>query len=87
MAENTLGFDNLSGEALAESFDKARKVGKRVVEHGYESAREYADEGMEWAGDMSKTLTKFVRHEPWMAVAGAFVFGYLVAQVLRKISD
>ena len=41
---------------------------------------------MEYASDYSGRLAEFVQREPWMAMAGAFIVGYVAAQMLRRAS-
>jgi hypothetical protein len=60
------------------------------------AAREAADTGFECAGVRESwlrhgqrdggNLNEFVRKEPWIAIAAAFAAGYVVAQVMRRIS-
>jgi|HubBroStandDraft_1064217.scaffolds.fasta_scaffold237382_1 ElaB/YqjD/DUF883 family membrane-anchored ribosome-binding protein len=72
---------------LGDTIEKVIDNGKRAVEQGYEGAREYADRGIDYVGDLSAGLTDYVQREPWMAVAGAFLIGYVAAQILRRLSD
>ena len=81
----------MAGEALrnvsektSEILGKAADVGEPVVNGGYEAAREYADTGVEYLGDLTKEVSRFVKREPWMAVGGAFIIGYFVAHMLRR---
>jgi len=59
---------------------------REAMDSGYESAREYANKGLNYAGDMSDSLADFVQRQPWVALAGAFVVGYVAAKALRQIS-
>jgi hypothetical protein len=39
---------------------------------------------MEYAGDYFGRLGEFVKREPWLSLAGAFIVGYAAAQLLRR---
>jgi ElaB/YqjD/DUF883 family membrane-anchored ribosome-binding protein len=52
-----------------------------------EQARDYAARGMDYAGSFSESFTDFVTREPWMAMAGALIAGYVAAQLLRRASS
>jgi ElaB/YqjD/DUF883 family membrane-anchored ribosome-binding protein len=69
---------------IEESLGRAKEYGQRVVEEGSEAVRHYADEGIDYVSEMSDTVSSFVRREPWIAVAGAFVIGYAIAHILRR---
>jgi len=53
---------------------------------GYDNAREYVSKGMDYAGEVSDGMADFVQRQPWLALAGAFVIGYVAAKALRQIS-
>ncbi|HVA77282.1 MAG TPA: hypothetical protein VNF27_05275 [Candidatus Binataceae bacterium] len=72
--------------AASEAFDNARKAGREALEEGVESAREYGEKSLDYASQASESLLDFVKREPLLAVAGAFLVGYIAAQVLRRIS-
>ncbi len=64
--------------ALEEGYERAREYGER--------AREYGERSLDYVGQAGQGLTEFVRREPLIAVAGAFLVGYLAAQILRRVS-
>jgi ElaB/YqjD/DUF883 family membrane-anchored ribosome-binding protein len=72
--------------AAADTIEKAKDIGRDAVDKGYEGAREYASKGMDYAGEVSESLAEFVQRQPWVALAGAFVVGYVAAQALRRLS-
>jgi ElaB/YqjD/DUF883 family membrane-anchored ribosome-binding protein len=72
--------------AASEAFDKVRRTGREALEDSYESAREYGEKSLDFASQASESLLDFVKREPLLAVAGAFLVGYVAAQVLRRIS-
>lgn len=79
MAENTA--DSIS-EDLGNRVKDARDTSERV----YRTAREYAFQGRGYVGEVGGQLVRFVEEEPWLAVACAFVVGYAVAQVVKRLS-
>lgn len=72
--------------AASDAIEKAGDVGREAIDKGYEHARDYVSKGMDYAGEVSDGLTDFVRRQPWLALAGAFVVGYVAAKALRQIS-
>jgi hypothetical protein len=69
-----------------DSVEAAKELGRKAAADGYEHAREYAELGMDYVGGFSENLADFVKREPWMAIAGAFVVGYISAQILRRVA-
>jgi hypothetical protein len=65
--------------------DTIEKVKDTVVK-GDGSAREYASKGMDYVNEASEDLSEFVKRQPWVALAGAFAIGYIVARALRRLS-
>jgi hypothetical protein len=55
-------------------------------ERVYRAARDYAAQGRGYIGDIGGQVVRFVEEEPWIAVACAFVVGYAVAQVVKRLS-
>ena len=72
-------------ERAKDTIEKARVAGRRAIEEGYENARQYAERGMDHVGGFSNTVSDFVVRDPWIAVAGAFLIGYVTAQVVRRV--
>jgi len=65
--------------------DTIEKV-KDMADKGGDSAREYTSKGMDYVSEASEDLSEFVKRQPWVALAGAFVIGYIVARALRRLS-
>ncbi len=63
------------------------ETGRRVMTDGYDDAREYADRGLDYVSSVSSSVGDFVQRDPWIAVAGAFLIGYVAAQALRRLSS
>ena len=66
--------------------EQAKNMGRDAFEKGYENTREYVSQGMDYASDASDGVADFVRKQPWVALAGAFVIGYVAAKALRQFS-
>lgn len=77
-------FEDTANSTVRTAMDQGRqaadKAGK-VIQDGYESAQQYVkDQGFEL------DLREMVRREPWFAIAAAFAVGYVVAQIVRRVS-
>jgi ElaB/YqjD/DUF883 family membrane-anchored ribosome-binding protein len=55
-------------------------------ERVYRAARDYAAQGRGYIGEVGGQVVRFVEEEPWIAVACAFVVGYAVAQIVKRLS-
>jgi ElaB/YqjD/DUF883 family membrane-anchored ribosome-binding protein len=69
-------------ENLSHRVREARDSSERV----YRAARDYAAQGRGYVGEVGGHVVRFVEEEPWIAVACAFVVGYAVAQVIKRMS-
>ncbi len=69
-----------------EVVSKARDFGQQAIQGGYTTARQYADERLDYISDASGRLGELVRRDPWIAVAGAFLVGYIAAQFMRRLN-
>jgi hypothetical protein len=72
--------------AASEAFDSASKSGREALAEGLDSACEYGAKSLDFVGQASEGLLDFIKREPLLAVAGAFIVGYVAAQVIRRIS-
>jgi ElaB/YqjD/DUF883 family membrane-anchored ribosome-binding protein len=73
-----------SASDVADSVKQAASGAADTLNTAKEQARDYAERGMEYAGDYSGQLGEFVKREPWLAMAGALIVGYVAAQLLRR---
>jgi hypothetical protein len=69
-----------------EAIDKGREAVDKGIDRGYDRASEYLSKGIDYAGEASNGLAELVQRQPWLALAGAFVIGYVAAKVLRQMS-
>lgn len=72
--------------AAADTIEKAKDKGRDAIDKGYGEARRYAAKSMDYAGEVSESVAEFVQRQPWAALAGAFVIGYVAARTLRRLS-
>jgi ElaB/YqjD/DUF883 family membrane-anchored ribosome-binding protein len=73
--------ENLTNTA-SDTMESARNLGHEALEKGYDNAREYVNRGM----DLADNVADFVQQQPWLALASAFVVGYVAAKALRHLS-
>jgi len=69
-----------------DAIEKAKEMGRSAIDRGSTNAREYASQGLEYASGISEELADFAGRQPWLALAGAFALGYVLAQALRRLS-
>jgi ElaB/YqjD/DUF883 family membrane-anchored ribosome-binding protein len=74
-----------ASDNASDAINKAAEIGESVLEKGYENARELADTGLDCVGDLTERVSGFVKRDPWIAVAGAFVIGYVAAHLRRRM--
>jgi ElaB/YqjD/DUF883 family membrane-anchored ribosome-binding protein len=77
-------FEDTANSTVRTAMDQGRQAADKasqVIQDGYESAQQYVkDQGFEF------DLREMVRREPWFAIAAAFAVGYVVAQIVRRVS-
>lgn len=81
--------DNLigtAGDTVETARDFSREAIDKGIDRGYDRASEYLSKGIDYAGEASNGLAELVQRQPWLALAGAFVIGYVAAKVLRQMS-
>jgi hypothetical protein len=90
--------DSILGNA---NFEDAARQGKAAFRRGVDAARtgvdaarenlgyaqDYASGGLDMIKELSGSLSEFVSRQPLIAVAGAFLIGYMAARVLRRASS
>lgn len=72
--------------AATDTMETAGDIGREAIGKGYEHARDCVSKGIDYAGEASSGLAELVQRQPWLALAGAFVIGYVAAKALRQIS-
>lgn len=77
---------NKAGMAANDTMEDAKNAGREAIEKGYDTTREYVSKGVDYAGELSDGLSEFVQRQPWVALAGAFVIGYVAAKAFRQFS-
>jgi hypothetical protein len=65
---------------------QAAQPGRKAAGAGSGSVREYVSDGLNHAVEMRDSITDFVQRQPWVALVGAFVVGYIAARALRRLS-
>jgi len=77
-------FEDTANSTVRGAMDQGRQAAdqaSKVIQDGYEAAQQYVkDKGFEL------DLREIVRNEPWFAIAAAFAVGYVVAQIVRRVS-
>jgi ElaB/YqjD/DUF883 family membrane-anchored ribosome-binding protein len=77
-------LEDTANSTVRSAMDQGRQAADKasqVIQDGYEAAQQYAkDQGLEL------DLRELVRREPWFAIAAAFAVGYVVAQIVRRVS-
>jgi ElaB/YqjD/DUF883 family membrane-anchored ribosome-binding protein len=64
--------------------EEARKT-RESAEQAYQAAKEYAKESGVYATQVAGVIATFIQEEPWLAMAGAFVLGYVAAQLIKRV--
>ena len=80
---------SMTGEAIDMASDAAHqtmRAGREAASASYDNARDYVSQGLDYAGGMSDSVAEFVQRQPWVALAGAFLVGYVAAKALRQLS-
>jgi ElaB/YqjD/DUF883 family membrane-anchored ribosome-binding protein len=75
-----MGSEQVADSTVKQAMDQGHKVADKAsntVKEGYKAAQQFA-EGLD--------LGKFVRSEPWLAVAVAFAIGCAVTAIVRRAS-
>jgi ElaB/YqjD/DUF883 family membrane-anchored ribosome-binding protein len=69
------------GRVAADRAGQAADQAADALKDGYDAAQQYVQDRI---GDFD--LREFVRREPWIAIAAAFTVGYVVAQIVKRVS-
>jgi len=86
MENVTKGAATVVNDTIEKAKEKAKDINGETLEQGYENAREYVSKGLDYAGEVSDGMAEFVQRQPWLALAGAFVIGYVAAKALKQFS-
>jgi hypothetical protein len=78
-----MAFEDIANSAVYE----ARKLGRQAAENGSQAVKDGYADAQQYLQKKGRDfdLGAFVRREPWLAVAGAFAIGYVVAQIVRRV--
>jgi ElaB/YqjD/DUF883 family membrane-anchored ribosome-binding protein len=76
-AHSAIDHGRIAADRAAEAVDQAGQG----LKDGYDAAQQYLQDRV---GDFD--LREFVRREPWIAIAAAFAVGYVVAQLVKRVS-
>jgi len=82
--------ENFDADASAEAATGGGAAFKRSIKaatDGLGCAQEYLDDGLELVRGLTVSVNDFVTRQPLVAVAGAFLIGYMAARILRRVSS
>jgi ElaB/YqjD/DUF883 family membrane-anchored ribosome-binding protein len=77
-----MAFEDIANSVMHEAKNQGRHAAEndtKAAKDGYEAVQQYLKKN-----GLDFDLGDFVRREPWIAVAGAFAIGYVVAQIVRR---
>ena len=77
-------FEDTANSTVRSAMDQGRQAADKagqVIQDSYEAAQQYVNDN---GPDLD--LRELVRSEPWFAIAAAFAVGYVVAQIVRRVS-
>jgi hypothetical protein len=72
-------------DGAAETVQQAAASGRKALEEGFESVREYGENSLDYLGQITESVTDYVKREPLLAVGAAFLAGYVAAQFLKRL--
>ena len=79
-----MAFEDTANSSAHSAIDQGRDAADRAADalkDGYDAAQQYVQDRV---GDFD--IREFVRREPWLAIAAAFAVGYVVAQIVKRVS-
>ncbi len=79
-----MAFEDTANSSAHSAIDQGRDAVDRAADalkDGYDAAQQFVQDRV---GDFD--LREFVRREPWIAIAAAFAVGYVVAQIVKRVS-
>ena len=72
-------LEDTADSSVRSAMDQGRQAAD--IKDGYDAAQQYVKDK---SADLD--LRELVRSEPWFAIAAAFAVGYVVAQIVRRVS-
>ena len=75
------------GKAALNQGIKTACQGMKAAQQGIEYAQEHVGDGLDMVKSLTASLSDFVSNQPLVAVAGAFLVGYIAARMLRRASS
>ncbi|HKD69509.1 MAG TPA: hypothetical protein VKB84_21905 [Candidatus Binataceae bacterium] len=75
------------GKAALKQGVRAARQGMDAAGEGIQYAQDHIGDGLDIIKDATNSLSNFVANQPLLAVAGAFLIGYIAARMLRKASS
>jgi ElaB/YqjD/DUF883 family membrane-anchored ribosome-binding protein len=79
-----MGSEQVADSTVKQAMDQGLKVADKAsetVKEGYKAAQQFAEDK-----GLNLDLGKFVRSEPWLALAIAFAIGCAVTTIVRRAS-
>lgn len=79
-----MGYEEAADSTVKQAMDQGLKVADKAsqtVKEGYKAAQQFAEDK-----GLNIDLGKFVRSEPWLALAVAFAIGCAVTAIVRRAS-
>ena len=77
-------FEDTANSTVRTPTEQGRQAADKAsdaIKDGYDTAQKYVKDKV---ADLD--LSELVRREPWLAIAAAFGVGYVVAQIIRRVS-
>ena len=86
-------FSDMAHDAADQATETIRKASDRVnsaAKGGLKTARQFAETAQKYVeesglGDVD--VREIVKKEPWIALGVAFALGYVVARIVRRVSQ
>jgi len=79
-----MAFEDVANSTAQRVMDQGRDAAQtagQTLKDGYDRVQQFVEEK-----GLNFDVRDFVRREPWIAIGSAFAIGYVVAQIVRRIS-
>ena len=73
-------FDKSTAETIDRARDAIDNIGE-TLKNGYDAAQNYVQ-----GNEIASEVRKFVKRDPWLAIAAAFAIGYVAAKIAKRIA-